>query len=173
MKSKVEGIRAKIREKVYALDKGRALYTAFILPSAMTLLPTTAFAANDTIWTKASEIMKDVYSQVLGISTIAAKDRHLYDRARDMLARFEGVRVLAPHCRGSVLLFYHDRMPSDALGAALDRHGICVRAGFHCAALGHRTLGTPDAGAVRISFGMDTMPSDLDALYGALKDILL
>lgn len=72
MKSKVEGIRAKICEKVHALDKGRALYTAFILPSAMTLLPTTAFAANDTIWTKASEIMKDVYSQVLGISTIAA-----------------------------------------------------------------------------------------------------
>lgn len=72
MKSKVEGIRAKIREKVHALDKGRALYTAFVLPSAMTLLPTTALAANDTIWTKASEIMKDVYSQVLGISTIAA-----------------------------------------------------------------------------------------------------
>lgn len=72
MKSKVEGIRANIREKVHALDKGRALYTAFVLPSAMTLLPTTAFAANDTIWTKASEIMKDVYSQVLGISTIAA-----------------------------------------------------------------------------------------------------
>lgn len=72
MKSKVEGIVAKIREKVHALDKGRALYTAFVLPSAVTLLPTTAFAANDTIWTKASEIMKDVYSQVLGISTIAA-----------------------------------------------------------------------------------------------------
>ena len=72
MKSKVEGIVAKIREKVHALDKGRALYTAFVLPNAVTLLPTTAFAANDTIWTKASEIMKDVYSQVLGISTIAA-----------------------------------------------------------------------------------------------------
>ena len=72
MKSKVEGTVAKIREKVHALDKGRALYTAFVLLSAMTLLPTTAFAANDTIWTKASEIMKDVYSQVLGISTIAA-----------------------------------------------------------------------------------------------------
>ena len=72
MKSKVEGIQAKIREKVQALDKGRALYMAFVLPSAMTLLPTTAFAATDTIWTKASEIMKDVYSQVLGISTIAA-----------------------------------------------------------------------------------------------------
>ena len=31
-----------------------------------------AYAANDTIWTKASEIMQDVYTQVLGISTIAA-----------------------------------------------------------------------------------------------------
>lgn len=111
--------------------------------------------------------------QARGISAIAAQDRHLYDRARAMLGRFEGIRVWAPHCRGPVLLFSHDRMPADALGMALDRHGICVRSGFHCAALGHRTLGTPDTGAVRISFGMDTTPSDLDALYGALKDILL
>ena len=29
-------------------------------------------AAGTTIWTKASEVMKDVYTQVLGISTIAA-----------------------------------------------------------------------------------------------------
>lgn len=72
MKSNITGIWDKFKAKSRAIDKGRALYTAFILPTAMTLLPTTAFAANDTIWTKASEIMKDVYSQVLGISTIAA-----------------------------------------------------------------------------------------------------
>lgn len=35
------------------------------------LLCQPAFAA-DTIWTKASEVMKDVYTQILGISTIAA-----------------------------------------------------------------------------------------------------
>ena len=28
--------------------------------------------AADTLWTKASEVMKDVYTQILGISTIAA-----------------------------------------------------------------------------------------------------
>ena len=72
MRSKSKGALDRIKAKCKAFDKGRALYTAFILPTAMTLLPTTAFAANDTIWTKASEIMKDVYSQVLGISTIAA-----------------------------------------------------------------------------------------------------
>ncbi len=108
-----------------------------------------------------------------GIQTIAAQDRHLYDRARAMLSHFEGIRVFAPHCRGPVLLFAHDRIPADALGAELDRHGICVRSGFHCAALGHGTLGTPDTGAVRLSFGMDTTSSDLDALYSALKHILL
>ena len=108
-----------------------------------------------------------------GIPAIAAQDRHLYDRARAMLSRFEGMRVYAPHCRGPVLLCSHDRMPADALGAQLDRRGICVRAGFHCAALGHGTLKTPDTGVVRLSFGMDTTPSDLDALYSALKDILL
>lgn len=108
-----------------------------------------------------------------GISTIAAQDKHLYERARAMLSRFDGIRIYAPHCRGPVLLFSHAHIPADALGAQLDRRGICVRAGFHCAALGHGTLKTPDTGAVRLSFGMDTTPADLDALYGALKDILL
>ena len=111
--------------------------------------------------------------QARGIGTIAAQDKHLYDRARAMLGRFEGIHVDAPHCRGPVLLFSHDRIPADALGAELDKRGICVRAGFHCAALGHATLHTPDTGAVRLSFGMDTTPSDLDALYSALKEILL
>lgn len=111
--------------------------------------------------------------QARGIGTIAAQDKHLYDRARAMLGRFSGIHVYAPHCRGPVLLFSHDRIPADALGAELDKRGICVRAGFHCAALGHATLHTPDTGAVRLSFGMDTTGSDLDALYGALGEILL
>ena len=111
--------------------------------------------------------------QARGIDVICAQDKHLYDRARAMLSRFAGVHVFAPHCRGPVLLFTHDRIPADALGAELDRRGICVRAGFHCSALGHGTLRTPDTGAVRVSFGMDTTAADLDALYGAIKEILL
>ena len=38
----------------------------------MTVPAVPAFAADTTIWTKASDIMKDVYTQVLAISTIAA-----------------------------------------------------------------------------------------------------
>ena len=48
-----------------------SLYTAFLVPTMLTMFSTRAFAA-DTIWTKASAIMQDVYTQILGISTIAA-----------------------------------------------------------------------------------------------------
>lgn len=50
---------------------GRALYRTCITASAVPLMLQPAMAA-DTIWAKASEIMKDVYTQVLAISTIAA-----------------------------------------------------------------------------------------------------
>lgn len=49
---------------------GRALYTAFlgICMAALGAQPASAV----TIWDKANEIMKDVYKQILSISTIAA-----------------------------------------------------------------------------------------------------
>lgn len=50
---------------------GNALYMAFLLPSLAVAMSSHAAAA-PTIWDKASEIMKDVYTQILSISTIAA-----------------------------------------------------------------------------------------------------
>lgn len=50
---------------------GKALYMAFLLPSLAVAMSSHAAAAT-TIWDKASEIMKDVYAQILSISTIAA-----------------------------------------------------------------------------------------------------
>ena len=47
------------------------LYSAFLAPvaGAVLILPT---HAADNIWNKASEVMRDVYIQILGISTVAA-----------------------------------------------------------------------------------------------------
>ena len=53
-------------------DYGSALYAGFLGTSLTPLLCQQAFAASTTIWTKANEVMKDVYTQILGISTIAA-----------------------------------------------------------------------------------------------------
>ncbi len=49
----------------------RILYMAYLTLCLCPCLCLQAAAA-DTIWSKASEIMQDVYTQILGISTIAA-----------------------------------------------------------------------------------------------------
>ena len=53
---------------------GKLLYMGFICVVMLVCLSVPAFAASDTptIWEKATEIMKDVYNQILLISTIAA-----------------------------------------------------------------------------------------------------
>ena len=71
MNSKINTMRRWFKKKVEAVDKGKMLYTAFLVPSALSLFATPASAA-DTVWTKASQIMNDIYTQVLGISTVAA-----------------------------------------------------------------------------------------------------
>jgi len=53
------------------IEYGRYLYQIFLVVIICTLLTTPAFAATD-MWTKAKEIMNSVYTQILGISTIAA-----------------------------------------------------------------------------------------------------
>ena len=59
------------RSKPSGSGPGWALYTAFLVTSALPLMCQQALAA-PTIWEKANEIMKDVYTQILSISTIAA-----------------------------------------------------------------------------------------------------
>ncbi len=54
------------------IDVGRWLYSAFLGVSLLPCAAMQASAAATTIWQKASEIMKDVYSQIVAISTVAA-----------------------------------------------------------------------------------------------------
>ena len=50
---------------------GKALYSIFLTLVMVSMFSTQVFAA-PTVWDKATEIMKDVYTQILAISTIAA-----------------------------------------------------------------------------------------------------
>lgn len=71
MNRKKSTVISKLQERFRKMDVGRGLYTAFLMPTMLSMISTRAFAA-DTIWTKASAIMQDVYTQILGISTVAA-----------------------------------------------------------------------------------------------------
>lgn len=72
MTLKVQAIRKWISKKTSGLNKGRTIYCSFLACSLMPLLSDSAFAADNTIWQKASAIMNDIYTQILGVSTIAA-----------------------------------------------------------------------------------------------------
>ena len=68
-------------------NPGRWLYAAWLGVSILPLLVQPASAT--TIWEKATEIMKDVYQQILLISTIAATEiRHLRIGYGHRFARF-------------------------------------------------------------------------------------
>ncbi len=60
----------KTRKASRHIDRGRILYMAFLTACMLACFSQQAFAA--TVWEKAEEIMKDVYNQILLISTIAA-----------------------------------------------------------------------------------------------------
>jgi selenocysteine lyase/cysteine desulfurase len=110
------------------------------------------------------------YVSRIGLDAIAAHQRALFLRLRDMLASQKEYSVLLPEREGSVLSFTHRELPADRIGAYLAEQGICVRTGFHCAPLAHKTLGTED-GTVRVSFGMSNTAREIDALGRALRQM--
>ncbi len=67
-----------------------------------------------------------------------------------------------------IIAFNLASVPSSEVGNKLDRHGICVRSGFHCTPLAHQTLNTGEFGAVRISFGEENTLSEIDYMMKVL-----
>ncbi len=106
-----------------------------------------------------------------GCEVIGAHERALFRALRDRLSSLQGVHIYLPEKEGAILLFSVENKSSEAVTDRLARAGICVRGGYHCAALAHNALETPAGGAVRVSFGHSNKTSDLDALWRELKKI--
>ncbi len=106
-----------------------------------------------------------------GIDAIAKHERSLWQRAHESLCRIPDVKIY-DDTPGSVLLFNIRDISADALGRELSDHGFCLRSGYHCAPLAHKALGTPDGGALRLSFGVFNDSSEIDKLYSCLQDII-
>ena len=108
----------------------------------------------------------------LGLSNICEYERRLFQHAAERLREMADVRLYLPEHEGSVLLFGVDGMNADQVGRLLGEKGICVRSGYHCAALGHRRLQTPSGGAVRASFGIYNTELDVERLCDGVREIL-
>jgi selenocysteine lyase/cysteine desulfurase len=95
---------------------------------------------------------------------------YLVAMGRDVLRALPATRLLpAGDGRMGILAFTLGEMPSEEVAARLGAAGICVRGGLHCAPLAHRTLGTLEGGAVRISFGEDNTEEEIRRMGQVLE----
>lgn len=104
-----------------------------------------------------------------GIFEVERRINYLTELLVERVASVNGTKIIgADH---GVVSFLMRDMGSEQTAALLDKHGICTRAGLHCAPLAHHTIGTLESGTVRASLSIFTTKKDIDALYQALKKI--
>lgn len=72
---------------------------------------------------------------------------------------------------GSVLLFNIEGISPAEVSEKLNQRGICVRSGYHCAPMAHKTLGSIDNGGVRVSFGAFHTERDVCRLRDVIWNI--
>lgn len=70
-----------------------------------------------------------------------------------------------------VLSFNLDGISSVETAQQLNKYGIAVRAGLHCAPLAHKKIGTLDIGTVRVAPSIFNNESEIDYLIKSIKNI--
>ena len=110
----------------------------------------------------------DYLSQV-GMTWLHDHERLLTKYAYERLSAVEGLRILGPgpEQRGGLIAFtFNDVHPHD-LSALLDREGIAIRAGHHCAQPLHDRYGI--AASARASFYLYNTLEEVDHLVSSLE----
>jgi cysteine desulfurase / selenocysteine lyase len=104
----------------------------------------------------------------LGMDKIAAHESELLAYATDAVGAIPGVRLIGTASdRAGVLSFVLDHVHPHDLGTILDREGIAIRTGHHCAQPVMERFGI--AGTARASFAVYNMKEEVDALVAGIR----
>jgi cysteine desulfurase/selenocysteine lyase len=108
------------------------------------------------------------YLERLGCSAIERHERALTGYAHRVLSGLDGVRLYGPgpDHSGAILGFTVEGVHPHDLAQVLDRSGVAIRAGNHCAQPLHRRLGV--AATARASFGLYSTEEEVDRLADAV-----
>ena len=110
------------------------------------------------------------YVEAIGYEAIAAHEASLTHHALSRLTEVEGLRVVGQaQDRGGVISFTMQGAHAHDIATLLDRQGIAVRAGHHCAEPLMRRLGLDST--ARASFGVYTSHDEIDALVTGLNRV--
>ena len=110
------------------------------------------------------------YLERVGIENVSRYEHELLAYATARLLELPGLRIIgtAPD-KAAVLTFVLDGLAAEQIGEALDREGIAVRAGHHCAQPIVRHYGHEST--VRASLAFYNTRADIDALIAALRQL--
>ena len=101
------------------------------------------------------------------MDAIAVHESELLEYATQRLQEINSLRLIGTaDDKAGIVSFELDGVHAHDIGTILDREGIAVRVGHHCAQPLMDHFGI--TGTVRASFGLYTDKSDIDALVQAL-----
>jgi cysteine desulfurase/selenocysteine lyase len=112
------------------------------------------------------------YLDAVGLDSIHAHEQSLTRHLLDVLDEVGAVTVYGPRdvtAQGGVVSFNVADVHAHDVATILDRHGIAVRAGHHCAQPLMRRLGVP--ATARASLYLYNTHTEIDALGAALTDV--
>ncbi|WP_240623266.1 aminotransferase class V-fold PLP-dependent enzyme [Brevundimonas lutea] len=100
-------------------------------------------------------------------AAVLSHENALYDHARARLADIEGVRVIGEAAgKGAILTFTVEGAHAHDIAQIMDRYGVAVRAGLHCAEPLAERFGI--SSSTRASFALYNTLEDADAFADAL-----
>jgi len=110
------------------------------------------------------------YLRALGMENVREHERTLTAYMLERLAEVPGLRVVGPPSaerRGGLASFTIEGIHPHDIAELVDRGGVCIRAGHHCAQPLMRCLGV--GATARASVGVYNDRADIDALIDALQ----
>ena len=112
------------------------------------------------------------YVQNIGLEQIADYEHELLTYATQRLNEIEGMRIIGTaHEKSSVISFLVGDIHPYDIGLLLDKLGIAVRIGVHCAQPLIDSLSLP--GTIRASFAFYNTKEEIDSFITALKKVIL
>ena len=109
------------------------------------------------------------YLTRLGMHHVRRHEVEITRYALERLSRVQGMRIYGPldvEARGGAIAFNLGEVHAHDLASILDREGIAIRAGHHCAMPLHLKLGVP--ATARASFYIYNEPAEVDRLAESL-----
>jgi cysteine desulfurase/selenocysteine lyase len=108
------------------------------------------------------------YLESVGMDWVRSHEQEITRYAYARMSEVEGLRILGPgpEQRGGLIAFTLEGVHPHDIAALLDRSGVAVRAGHHCAAPLHARYGIP--ASARASFYLYNTTAEVDVLVDAL-----